>query len=149
MKPGDTDTADGRAVDERTADGRTVGGRAADGRGPVDDFADDIVDADAVGDATETAETPDGVHRPVPAEPRLTERERQVLAFERNWWRHAGAKEQAIRDTFGLSSTRYYQVLNDLLDKPAALAHDPVLVGRLRRLRSARVRSRTGTGRVA
>jgi hypothetical protein len=74
----------------------------------------------------------------------LTERERQVLAFERRWWRHAGAKEQAIRDLFDVSSTRYYQMLNGLLDNPAALAHDPVLVKRLRRLRATRTRARTG-----
>ena len=72
----------------------------------------------------------------------LKERERQILAFEARWWKHAGSKEQAIRDTFGLSSTRYYQLLNGLLDNPAALAHDPVLVGRLRRLRSTRARTR-------
>ena len=72
----------------------------------------------------------------------LTEREAQILAFEGRWWKHAGSKEQAIRDTFGLSSTRYYQLLNALLDNPAALAHDPVVVGRLRRLRSSRSRTR-------
>jgi hypothetical protein len=78
-----------------------------------------------------------------PAEPpALTEREVQILAFETKWWKHAGAKEQAIRDAFGLSSTRYYQLLNGLLDNPAALAHDPVLIGRLRRLRSTRARTR-------
>lgn len=65
-----------------------------------------------------------------------------MLEFERSWWRHAGAKEQAIRDAFGLSATRYYQLLNRLLDEPAALAYDPVLVGRLRRLRSWRTRTR-------
>jgi Protein of unknown function (DUF3263) len=78
----------------------------------------------------------------------LTERERQVLAFERQWWRRPGAKEQAIRDLFGFSSTRYYQVLNGLLDNPHALAYDPVLVKRLRRLRASRTRTRTA-GRVA
>ncbi|WP_438866180.1 DUF3263 domain-containing protein [Paractinoplanes brasiliensis] len=72
----------------------------------------------------------------------LTEREQQILAFEARWWKHAGSKEQAVRDTFGLSSTRYYQLLNALLDNPAALEHDPVLVGRLRRLRSTRARTR-------
>jgi hypothetical protein len=72
----------------------------------------------------------------------LTERELQILAFEGRWWKHAGAKEQAIRDAFGLSSTRYYQLLNALLDNPAALEQDPVLVGRLRRLRSTRARTR-------
>ena len=70
--------------------------------------------------------------------PALSDREQQILAFESRWWKHAGAKEQAIRDTFALSSTRYYQLLNALLDNPAALEHDPVLVGRLRRLRSTR-----------
>lgn len=79
-----------------------------------------------------------------PSEPALglTERERAILAFEQQWWRHAGAKEQAVRDTFGLSSTRYYQLLNGLLDNPAALAADPVLISRLRRLRSSRARNR-------
>lgn len=72
----------------------------------------------------------------------LTEREREILAFEARWWKHAGAKEQAIRDSFGLSSTRYYQLLNGLLDKPGAVEHDPVLVGRLRRLRATRARTR-------
>jgi hypothetical protein len=72
----------------------------------------------------------------------LGEREQQILAFEARWWKHAGSKEQAIRDTFGLGSTRYYQLLNALLDDPAALEHDPVLVGRLRRLRSTRARTR-------
>jgi hypothetical protein len=75
-----------------------------------------------------------------PAAPALAEREEQILAFERKWWKHAGSKEQAIRDTFDLSATRYYQLLNQLLDNPAALAADPVLVGRLRRLRSTRAR---------
>ncbi len=72
----------------------------------------------------------------------LTDREREILAFEARWWKHAGSKEQAIRDAFGLSSTRYYQLLNTLLDKPAAVEHDPVLVGRLRRLRATRTRTR-------
>lgn len=73
---------------------------------------------------------------------RLTERERGILAFEQHWWKHAGAKEQAIQDTFGLSATRYYQLLNGLLDNPAALAAEPLLIGRLRRLRSTRSRNR-------
>ncbi|MFI2661642.1 DUF3263 domain-containing protein [Micromonospora carbonacea] len=79
---------------------------------------------------------------PAAAATGLAEREVRILAFEQQWWRHAGAKEQAIRDTFGLSATRYYQLLNGLLDNPAALAAEPVLVGRLRRLRSSRARNR-------
>jgi uncharacterized protein DUF3263 len=70
----------------------------------------------------------------------LDERDQQILAFERQWWRQAGAKEQAIRDTFGVSATRYYQLLNALLDDPRALEHDPVVVQRLRRLRKSRRR---------
>jgi hypothetical protein len=74
----------------------------------------------------------------------LTERQREILAFEKQWWRYAGAKEQAIRDQFGISPTRYYQSLNTLLDHPDALKHDPALVKRLRRLRATRQRSRNG-----
>ncbi|CAN5450112.1 hypothetical protein BH18ACT8_BH18ACT8_12630 [soil metagenome] len=73
----------------------------------------------------------------------LGERDQQVLAFERQWWRYAGAKEQAIRESFDMSATRYYQVLNALIDREAALAFDPLLVKRLRRLRSARQRARS------
>ena len=73
----------------------------------------------------------------------LSERDREVLDFERQWWKYAGAKEQAVRDKFDMSSTRYYQVLNALIDRPEALAHDPLLVRRLRRLRAARQRARS------
>jgi Protein of unknown function (DUF3263) len=72
----------------------------------------------------------------------LPAREREVLAFERQWWRHAGAKEEAIREQFGMPATRYYQVLNALVDRPEALAADPLLVRRLRRMRAARQRHR-------
>jgi uncharacterized protein DUF3263 len=72
----------------------------------------------------------------------LSCREREMLAFERQWWRYAGAKEQAIREQFGSSATRYYQDLNNLIDRPEALAADPMLVKRLRRLRSGRQRAR-------
>jgi hypothetical protein len=73
----------------------------------------------------------------------LTELDREILAFERQWWKYAGAKEQAIRDLFDMSATRYYQVLNALIDRQDALAHDPMLVKRLRRLRSSRQRARS------
>ena len=73
----------------------------------------------------------------------LSERDAEILAFERQWWKFAGAKEQAIRDKFQMSATRYYQVLNALIDKPEALAQDPLLVKRLRRLRATRQRNRS------
>jgi hypothetical protein len=72
----------------------------------------------------------------------LSERERGILAFEHEWWRHAGAKEEAIRTQFGLSAARYYQLLNALIDTPAAVIHDPMLVRRLQRVRDARTASR-------
>jgi Protein of unknown function (DUF3263) len=73
----------------------------------------------------------------------MTRRDREILSFERQWWKYAGAKEQAIRDLFDMSATRYYQVLNALIDRPEALAADPMLVKRLRRLRSSRQRARS------
>lgn len=73
----------------------------------------------------------------------LSELQQRVLEFERSWWRYAGAKEQAIRDEFGLSATRYYQTLNALIDTRAAMEFDPLLVKRLRRLRAERQRVRT------
>ena len=73
----------------------------------------------------------------------LSERDQQILGFERQWWKYAGAKEQAIRELFDMSATRYYQVLNALIDSPAALAFDPMLVKRLRRMRASRQRART------
>lgn len=75
--------------------------------------------------------------------PALSERDAQMLDLERQWWKYAGAKEQAIRDMFDLSATHYYQILNALIDTEAALAHDPMLVKRLRRLRTSRQKART------
>jgi len=72
----------------------------------------------------------------------LDDRQRAIIDFERQWWKHAGAKEQAIRERFSLSPTRYYQLLNALLDQPEALAYDAVTVSRLRRLRATRTRRR-------
>jgi hypothetical protein len=73
----------------------------------------------------------------------LTQRDAAILDFERQWWKYAGAKEQAIREQFDMSATRYYQILNALIDTQAALAHDPLLVKRLRRLRATRQRNRS------
>jgi uncharacterized protein DUF3263 len=72
----------------------------------------------------------------------LSTRDRDLLAFERQWWKYAGAKEQAIRELFDMSATRYYQLLNQLIDRPEALAYDPMLVKRLRRMRAQRQRQR-------
>lgn len=73
----------------------------------------------------------------------LTESQAALLDFEKHWWSLPGSKEAEIRERFAISTTRYYQLLNALIDTEAALAHDPLLVKRLRRLRSARQRERT------
>ena len=72
----------------------------------------------------------------------LTQQDIDILDFERSWWKHAGVKEQAIKERFSMSATRYYQVLNELLENPEALGHDPILVKRLKRLRTYRQRQR-------
>ena len=70
--------------------------------------------------------------------PELSELEVSVLEFERRWWKYGGAKDHAIRERFDMSATSYFQILNPLLDNPAALASDPMLVKRLRRIRTTR-----------
>lgn len=75
----------------------------------------------------------------------LDERSLEILDFERGWKGSRAAREQEIRERFGMSTPRYHQVLNQLLDDPAALAHDPLLVKRLRRLRERRQEARSAT----
>lgn len=99
-------------------------------------------DAAEPGAAEPDAAEPDAAE-PDAAEPALSERDTAILAFEKQWWKYAGAKEQAIRELFDLSATQYYQVLNTLLDSPAALTAEPMLVKRLRRMRASRQRDRT------
>ncbi|MGV8852699.1 MAG: DUF3263 domain-containing protein [Rhodoglobus sp.] len=73
----------------------------------------------------------------------LPERSIQILDFEREWTRHVGAKEEAISSQFHVSSARYYQMLNAVIDAPDAVKYDPMLVSRLRRNRDNRMHNRT------
>ena len=73
----------------------------------------------------------------------LSSRDQSILDFERTWTRHADAKEDAVHSEFGLTYARYYQVLNSIIDSPAALAYDPMLITRLQRMRESRTRTRT------
>ncbi len=75
----------------------------------------------------------------------LTERERAILEFERTWWTEPGPKEAALAAKLELSTTRYYEFLNDLIDRPEAEQYDPMTVRRLRRMRDRRRRSRQPT----
>ncbi len=72
----------------------------------------------------------------------LDPRSRRILDFERDWWKHPGSKERAIRERLRISPTRYHQLLNQIIDRTEALEFDPMLVRRLRRLREARRRKR-------
>ena len=72
----------------------------------------------------------------------LDDRAVRVLDFEARAWQHAGLKAEAIREEFGISAARYYRILGDLIDSPAALRHDPMLVKRLQRMREARAATR-------
>ena len=76
----------------------------------------------------------------------LDPRSRQVLDFEREAWKLTVTKERAIRERFGFSPSRYHQILHRIIDRPEALAYDPMLVRRLRRVREVRRRSRTASG---
>jgi uncharacterized protein DUF3263 len=72
----------------------------------------------------------------------LSPREREILTFERDWWKHDGAKEAAMRERLSLTPADYYRLLNEIIDLPGALEHDPLLVRRLRRQRLSRQRQR-------
>jgi Protein of unknown function (DUF3263) len=90
--------------------------------------------------STEGLESEDSLRT---VETALSPRERAILDFERDWTRQAGAKEEAVHSEFGLTAARYYQVLNRLIDSPAALAYNPMLVKRLQRMRETRTNART------
>jgi hypothetical protein len=81
----------------------------------------------------------------------LSPRERAILTFERDWWKYADAKDVAARARLGLSPEEYYRALTTIIDLPGALAHDPLLVRRLRRQRLTRQQrrqaGRSGGGR--
>ena len=80
-----------------------------------------------------------------PATAGLSEFEVKMLEFERSWWRHAGVKESSIKELFNLTPPAYYQLLNNLIDREAAVMAEPILVKRLRRLRDSRTAQRSSS----
>ena len=80
-----------------------------------------------------------------PANAGLSEFEVKMLEFERSWWRHAGVKESSIKELFNLTPPAYYQLLNNLIDREAAVMAEPILVNRLRRLRDSRTQARSSS----
>jgi hypothetical protein len=79
---------------------------------------------------------------PEPSADQLDARARALLDFEREAWKLRIPKERAIRERFGFSSARYHQLLHRAVDSPHAVAYDPMLVRRIRRVREARRRRR-------
>lgn len=75
----------------------------------------------------------------------LSELEIKMLEFERTWWRHAGAKESSIKELFNLTPPVYYQMLNNLIDRPEAVMAEPLLVKRLLRVRQQRSTARSSS----
>ena len=117
--------------------------RVEPGSQPDDDSLTPLHDLTSHSSETGTMSTHHATETEPLTERVLSERDLEILAFERQWWKYAGSKEQAIKELFDMSSTRYYQVLNALLDSPAALEADPMLIKRLRRMRASRQRART------
>jgi len=130
------------SADATTVDTTAAGGTPPAGGAPGTDGAPVVAGAPEVSGPDEVAGA--GGAQESRSAVTLGARDQDVLTFERQWWRYGGAKEEAIRERFGLSATRYYQVLNAVIDRPEALATDPLLVRRLRRMRSARQRQRSG-----
>lgn len=76
----------------------------------------------------------------------ITERQQAMLEFERTFWTFDDPKETLVRARFQCSIDEYHAELNDLLEQPEALAHDPLVVRRLQRQRVRRRRERLETG---
>ena len=72
----------------------------------------------------------------------LTDRDRKLLDLERTWWTEAEPKDAQIRERFELSTTRYHQLLAELLDDEEALSYAPLVVRRRLRQRDRRRRAR-------
>lgn len=73
----------------------------------------------------------------------LTDEQKAMLELAGTHYKYAGAKEAAMRDQFGMSPTIFWVEVNRLLSYTPALAWNPMLVGRLIRLREARKAVRT------
>jgi hypothetical protein len=73
----------------------------------------------------------------------LTDEQRALLEFERDWPIGRAGKDEAIRTQFALTPARYYQVLGFVIETEPALKYDPLLVTSLLRARDQRYRARS------
>jgi hypothetical protein len=125
-------------VPDRASDGVSGG---SDDRLPVRDLGSTNVEINLTADEPAVDLTEVNAHY-------LSARDRRILALERQWFANAGSKEAAITRQFGITPTRYFQILNGLIDDPLAMREAPQVVARLRRLRTARQTSRRQYRRV-
>ena len=72
----------------------------------------------------------------------LSDRDRAILEFEQRWWLEPGTKEAALRSTLDLSPSRYRELLYALIDDPDAMAVDPLVVRRVRKVRERNRKAR-------
>lgn len=71
----------------------------------------------------------------------LDERELAILQFEATWFTLDEDRHDAIRARFAVAVDEYNLELNRVIDHPAALLADPLVVRRLRRQRDRRRRA--------
>ncbi|WP_162941746.1 DUF3263 domain-containing protein [Desertimonas flava] len=79
----------------------------------------------------------------------LTDRQREMLDFERTWWQSDEPRDDLIRARFGVSTDEYYVELNQVLDLPGAMEHDPLVVRRFQRRRARRRRTLSTSSNVS
>jgi hypothetical protein len=63
----------------------------------------------------------------------MTDTEMAILDFERQWWRHAGARDQEVTQLWGMTASEYDSRLLAIAVRPEAMTYDPVTVRRIRR----------------
>lgn len=68
----------------------------------------------------------------------MTPTDAELLDFEASWPLPGAAKDSTVVAVLGMPPTLYHQRLGALLDDPKALAYNPLLIKRLRRLRATR-----------
>jgi hypothetical protein len=72
----------------------------------------------------------------------LTDRDKALLDFERSWWTFESPKDVLIAERFGSTPDEYAGELEELTERPEALAYDPLVVRRIARHRDRRRRDR-------
>lgn len=70
----------------------------------------------------------------------LSERDLAIIEFEAGWFLLDEDRHDAIRARFGCSVEDYNLELNRVIDHPASMCADPLVVRRLRRTRERRRR---------